>query len=315
VWWRNTCATLNHVDLVAGAAHLCPKTGADCKTGTWMYVAASVLGLSPEDPLLLMKSLCGSLPPPDIHNQEDKPSTMHNTGLNRSPCNLLRMMEQKYLFDLSSCVIALPVMKVDEAKAWTGKPYRVVVLCDNEKRGRATFQQVAQRVGLTTTNATAATKDDLEDAVTLLAQILKFSAYALESKPSPPSRRGTALWAKYRDQLQSYRSLYASLMGVSRDNIKNRVMVPTAKKLIDKRAAVVDLGALNQGVSKVVYPDPLLLTFKSSVNWTRKFAFQMIAEAEMIDSFEQQREQDSVLGKEIEFGSNCDDGSRSYGGH
>ena len=125
-----------------------------------------------------------------IHDEDDKPSTMHNTGLNRSPCNLLFMMEQRYLFDLSSCVIALPIMKVADAKEWTGKPYRVIVPCDSEKRGKAMYQEVAQRVGLSTTNAKAATKDEIHVSLTLLTQVLKFSAFVLENKPPPSSRRG-----------------------------------------------------------------------------------------------------------------------------
>ena len=28
-------------------------------------------------------------------------------------------------------------MKDNDVKAWTGKPYRVIVLCDNEKTGKA----------------------------------------------------------------------------------------------------------------------------------------------------------------------------------
>ena len=305
----------HHVDLVAEAAHLCPKTGADCKVETWIYAASAVLGLSPTDQVPLLKSLCGSLSPQKIHDEEDKPSTMHNTGLNRSPCNLLLMMEQRYLFDLSSCVVAVPIMKVPDAKEWTGKPYRVIVLCDNEKRGKATYQEVAQRVGLSTTNAKPATKDDIDVSVTLLTQVLKFSAFALENKPPPPSRRGASLWEKYRGQLEAYRSLYASLMGESRNDTKNKVMVPTVKELINKRVAVIDLDALNQGNSNIIFPDPLLLTFKSSVNWTRKFGFQMMAEAEAIDGFAQRREQDSLLGKSISLGSNCDDGSHSYSGN
>jgi hypothetical protein len=238
---------------------------------------------------------------------------MHNTGFNRSPCNLLHMMDQKDVFDLTSCVILLPVMDLDEARAWTGQSYCVIVLCDNEKLGRATHQQVAQRVGLTSTNAAAATKVDIAKARDLLTHVLKFSAYALENKPPPPSIRGARLWEKYKDQLKAARSLYASIVGdVTRNDLKNRVVIPVAKELVGKIVAKVDLGILNEGAGKVVYPDPLLLTCKSSVNWTRKFAFQMMAEAETTDRFEHQSEQDdSILGQDVEFGSQ-NDGSRSY---
>lgn len=109
--------------------------------------------------------------------------------------------------------------------------------------------------------------------------------------------------------------LYASLMCTSRNDTKNKVMVPTVKDLINERVTVIDLGALNPGNSNVAFSDPLLLTFKSSLNWTQKFGFQMIAEAEVLDGFAQHREQDSLVGKSITLGDNCDDGSRSYSGH
>ena len=115
--------------------------------------------------------------------------------------------------------------------------------------------------------------------------------------------------------MEAYRSLYASLMEKSRNDTENKVMVPTVKDLVNKWVAVIDLDALNQGNSNVIFPDPLLLTFKSSVNWTRKFGFQMIAEAGPNDGFSLYRDQDSLLGKSISLGSNCDDGSRSYSGH
>ena len=104
-------------------------------------------------------------------------------------------------------------------------------------------------------------------------------------------------------------------MGESRDDTKNTVMVPTVKDLIDGRIAVIDLDALNQGNSNIIFPDPLLPAFKSYVNWTRKFGLQMIAQAEGHDGFAQQREEDSLLGKSVTLGSDCDDGSRSCGGH
>jgi hypothetical protein len=87
------------VDLFAEAAHLCPKTGPDCKTDTWIYLAAAVLGLSQEDAPGLMKALHGCYPPMAEEVPGQKSSPMESTGLNRSPFNLLHMMEQKYVFD------------------------------------------------------------------------------------------------------------------------------------------------------------------------------------------------------------------------
>ena len=34
---------------------------------------------------------------------------------------------------------------------------------------------------------------------------------------------------------------------------------------------------------KAAYPDPILVTYKSSINWTRLLHFQLMAEAEPTD--------------------------------
>ena len=302
------------VDLVTEAARLCPKTGSDCKTDTWMYIAAAVLGLPYDDSSTLLKALHGCYPPMTEETEGETPSTMENTGLNRSPCNLLHMMEPKYVFDSTSCVIALPVLDLDEARAWNGKPYRVIILCDNDKLQRAAHQEIAQRLGITMTNSKAATDRDIEKAISLLSHVLKLSAYSLENMPPPPSTKGAALWKLYRNKLVAARAVYSSFTSgrVTADKLKNRVVVPTAKELSRKIIATVDLGVLNQDIEKVVFPDPILLTAKSSVNWTKKFAFQMMAEAEPTDEFEAQtREYDTILGKTVDVSSH-DDGSRSY---
>ena len=301
------------VDLVAEAAHLCPKTGTDCKTDTWIYIAAAVLGLDNEDSSELLKALRGCYPPETEETQGRDPATIENTGLNRSPFNLMHMMEQKYVFDATSCVLAIPILDLNEIKRWNGSSYRVIVLCDDDKFQRVSHQEIAQSVGITMTNVVAATTDDTEKAISLLSHVVKFSAYALENMPAPPSTNGAALWQLYRKKLVAARSLYCTMTGRMRpDELQNKVVLPTAKVLSRKIIPVVDLGVLNQGIEKVVFPDPLLLAAKSSVNWTRKFAFQMIAEAEPTDEFESQlREYDTILGKTVDVGSH-DDGSRSF---
>lgn len=130
------------------------------------------------------------------------------------------------------------------------------------------------------TNAAAATHDDIETAISLLSNVLKFSAYALEHMPPPPSTNGAALWKQYEKNGGSSFSVfndYAWSYDSRRIEEQSGGTVPTANQLSRKIVAMVDLGVLNRDVDKVVFPDPLLLTAKSSVNWTRKFAFQMIA--------------------------------------
>ena len=162
------------------------------------------------------------------------------------------------------------------------------------------------------TNVVAATAIDMEKAISILSHVVKFSAYALENMPAPQSTKGAALWQLYQKKLVVARSLYSTISGrVRPEELENKVVLPTAKALSRKIVPVIDLGVLNQGIEKVVFPDPLLLAAKSSVNWTRKFSFQMIAEAEPTDEFESQLlEYDTMLGKTVDVGSH-DDGSRS----
>ena len=121
--WVNHSRLCEDVELVAEAAHLCPKTGFEGKVDTWIYVAQAVLGLqvsntpSNDDILVMRKALRGCYPPlPDAKpsGKRQKQDTIHNTGLSRSPCNLLSTMDQKYIFDSAACLYVLPVMDVLE---------------------------------------------------------------------------------------------------------------------------------------------------------------------------------------------------------
>ena len=65
------------------------------------------------------------------------------------------------------------------------------------------------------------------------------------------------------------------------------VAVPTTwNKPADMMVAKIDLAkCLSSGLQEgdsIAYPDPMLLVFKTSVNWTREHHFQLIAEAEPV---------------------------------
>ena len=118
-----------HVEFTAEVAHLCPKTGPDCKTDTWIYMISAVLGLPSEteqDLKVLVKATRGCIPPMketenqmEDEQQKNAKATMKNTGINRSPCNLMYMMEHKFIFDATACVFAIPVWARDCNK-WLG---------------------------------------------------------------------------------------------------------------------------------------------------------------------------------------------------
>ena len=60
------------------------------------------------------------------------------------------------------------------------------------------------------------------------------------------------------------------------------VIVPTSKGVpLGKFVAKINLAEMAPPKpGSPAYPDPLLLAYKSSVNWTRQWGFQMMAEAE-----------------------------------
>ena len=283
--WVHHSRLCEDVQLVAKAAHLCPKTGSEGKTDTWIYVAQAVLGLqvsdtpSDEDILVMRKALRGCYPPlPDAkpNGKRQKQDTIHNTGLNRSPCNLLSTMDQKYIFDSTACLYVLPVMDVLEAKAWDGGSYKVLILCDNDSQQGATHEEVAMGVGLSRTNAAAATSADVSKAIGLLSCVMKFSAYALEKMPAPPGQ----LWTKLKKELLQGRAMYASIKKFPVGLINGKIIVPTANDLGRKVIAKVDLDRSCRGLDNFAFPDPILLACKTSVNWSRKFGFRLIAESE-----------------------------------
>ena len=61
--------------------------------------------------------------------------------------------------------------------------------------------------------------------------------------------------------------------------------VATAQRPEAKIVAKIHLARMTPSGDVVpAFPDPLLLSYKSSINWTRYFRFQMMAETEPVDN-------------------------------
>lgn len=210
---------------------------------------------------------------------------MEMSGINRSPFNLVAFAAQKEWFDANSGVMILPVMTVHEARSWDGGPYSVVVLCNDGSTARkhhCTAADIARHIHLNSpANVTLdADMDDIIKAHSLLQHSIKASAYVLETKACPEN--ASSLWKRYQESLLTLRS---GGRGVDANVPDNGVLVPLAPNKPDNKLIVkVDLGnCLSSGLQEgdtVAYPDPILLAFKTSVNWTREYNFQLIAEAE-----------------------------------
>ena len=265
----------------ADKAHLCPKTGILGKADTWLYAASAVLGLgfaSQAERVVLSKAIRGSCPPGR--------QVVQHTGLNRSHFNLLLFMEQERYFDKSPGVIVLPVFDVEEAKAWRGEAYSVIILCTS--RLNITSAQMAGRIGLNATDrefVKRASNTDLRKAAGLLTTVVKASAYCLENLEPPENERARGLWDRYRDSLSLTRGNVETISGRQNGELEGCVGVPTTRNIPDdsKFIAKVNLANMAPSNGTPAYPDPILVAYKSSVNWTRLWQFQLMAEAEPTD--------------------------------
>ena len=128
---------------------------------------------------------------------------------------------------------------------------------------------------------------------------LKACAFVLKTKPGPEGA-AKKLWSKYQDSLKTF---LAGVKATKNDDVpENSVPVPSIVVKPRRRlASEIDLGkcaasGLRSG-DQVAIPDPMLLAFKSSINWTREYEFQLMTEAEPIDL--QQFEQDGLDGVSV----------------
>lgn len=264
-------------------AHLCPKTGPLRKVDTWIYVAAAVLGMesdSIQNRKALLKALRGSV---NVGNSQVLPLT----GLNRSPFNLFSFLGQDIWYDRNPGVVVLPCLDPEGVRDWDGSPYSIIILCNNVP-DKGTANNIAVDIGLTRTapaHLHKATEQDVNKAITLLKRVVLASAHCLSTKNGPDTEAGQKLWQQYREQLNWGRhAAYAS----SRNPMNLRgVMVPVLRRseVEGKFVAKINLSEMTPPVpgGTSAFPDPLLLAYKSSVNWTRKYGFQLMAEADPDD--------------------------------
>lgn len=266
----------NYVD-----ATLCPKSGAELNADTWLYVAAAVLGMDSDDRLdreCLYKAIRGSLPP--AGSAKTITATTDLTGLNRCPFNSLSMMEHKTWFDSYSGILVLPILSVHHARCWKGGPYSVMILCNHVKQTAA--HDVAVRIGLTRTDLGAenrCTKQDVRTAQELLTQVVKASAFCLEKKEGPDHGNSKGLWKSFKAHMNGCQTLMTTMN--EEHDYAGKVPVPVIGDRTDKFIVKIDLASMGtNGKDTLAFPDPVLLAYKSSINWTRLYGFQMLAESE-----------------------------------
>ena len=236
---------------------------------------------SAQNRMRLLKALCGSV-------KEGHSQALALTGLNRSPFNLLSFLGQETWYDKYPGVVVLPCLDPVNARDWNGSAYSIIILCNNVP-GIEDANEIAVNIGLTRTppeHLHKATEQDITNAFLLLKQVVLASAYCLSTKEGPETEAGQKLWQQYRDQLTSARTAAHAISG---DPIAwTGVTIPKLLQLSGeegKFVAKIDLAAMTtpDPEGNPATPDPLLLAYKSSVNWTRRHGFQLMAEAEPHD--------------------------------
>ena len=303
---------------VVQEAHLCPKTGALMKCDTWLYAIAAVLGLesdTEEHRKVLYRAIRGSIQAggdgedDDQDNREERPKrkgepqTKALTGINRSPCNLLGFAAQKEWFDQRAGVLVLPIMTLSEAKMWDGGSYSVLVLCNtlgDTIANDVSPDEIVSNIFLNRTATECGTLDDVQKAILLMQHMVKAAAACHLTKHGPDDANAKRLWNMYKKSLERGVPIIAGAFRVPREDAVRSVLVPQpVSKLPDgKIIAKIDLqnaSVISNSNVHPAYPDPMLLAFKSSVNWTRANNFQLMAEAEV----SHEGLEDDLLGLEV----------------
>lgn len=181
-------------------------------------------------------------------------------------------------------------MDVSDALNWNGTSYSIIILCDNVPNV-STPDDIATSIGLTRTRPEhlhAANDEDLEKAISLLNSVVKASAFCLDKKEGPDDGKGAELWKLYKSKFEdSRRAAGMFTEGAVPADFFNKVPAPTFKikanaiqdGQIVAKIHLSEMTPPEEGAS-AAYPDPLLLAYKSTPNWTRRFGFQLMAEAE-----------------------------------
>jgi hypothetical protein len=298
-------------------AHLVPH-GPDNST-LYFDVVACVLGL--KDTKEVRQDGQEVVVPPGwdtvqkaIHGATTGPATapgkrVDNTGIKHSAPNMIRLYFQAEYLDTDPGLIIVPILTLDEVKAWEGGPYDALALAGEvreevEGQGIAVtsdFPTVCERIKMTTEGGSEANHEEIETGRKLLTSFVLGMAYSLFRR-SPD--REQHLTQKQWTKLEGYRRQFPA-------DAKN-VLVPAPNPNAPEplRVRIVKFGSATAGVDgggddataaegaskakdksdkKKLHPapDPLLLAVRAAINWSRRRGQPLLAAAEpQPDGFE-----------------------------
>jgi hypothetical protein len=273
----------------AQIAHLIPA--ASDNAGMYDDVVAWALGLTENNVLGprssnlgLTKSetsqLLAAAKQKAIHGSMDSAGIkVASTGLKHSQSNKIRIRNPTVYMDDNPCLVIVPVMNLEEMKAWNGGGYEAIVMAETwaDEGGKTiTMKNVCSDVQMQT-KVPGASVAEIRLAQELLQAVICGMAFSLTAKEHFKLPEGSAT------ELDKLKNAFVF------SNVAGEVTVPTLTK-----GARGEDGDDFPTVRKVSFgpvgdttrhpaPDPLLLAVKAAVVWSTRHKQQLLAGEEVED--------------------------------
>jgi hypothetical protein len=256
---------LGRPDVDSRLAHLVPLRYQ--RASMYSDVARCVLGLGDDARNNIQRAIHGSQP-------LLQPTRIPHTGIKHSLLNQTRLPRHAALFEDRPCVVIVPIMTLEQMKAWNLEGYEAIVIAGSYDiiSAAQAYQQIQMMELLP-----LATPDEIETARVSLAQVVGGLAYSLVHRRR--QRRECSLQWAMRQQLESFRKHLQASGG------KEQVLVPkpphdgygkvhVGKVTFQAHALPVGTALAHPG------PDPLLLVMKSAINWSWRIGQQLLVSGE-----------------------------------
>ena len=172
------------------------------------------------------------------------------------------MISQGQIFDTHGNIIFIPILPIEDVLGWKGKGYDAIAMLGVE--ANEDVGQICTMIGMVHEGDTA-TDTEVEGGRELLATAVKALAFSL-FKEEP----NTCMTENHMKLLRGFRGTVAQLG-------EKQVLVPTSRNP-EETKPVLKLSFVAQGSSQGhPAPDPLLLLFKSAINWAKKYQLELLA--------------------------------------
>lgn len=233
------------------------------------------------------------------------------SGLKNLPLNLLRMpMNHRKYFDDNPFWIVVPILSLDETKAWeTGREYWVMVIAGTLPGSGDTNEDVYNalvRVDYDSKTRKKCTLDDIETATTLLGDFVKAHADVLkgrqngrngkQKKTSPLDLFQKAFSGNHHDVEREINQKKYVLENTARTELKDfKVKVPKVKNGSDNWEVMKVL--LNLRLSSTI-PDPALVATKAAINWSARCGQRLLPACPAPPHTDQEEDELDEIGRE-----------------